>query len=134
MRLHKYCNVFFALFTFIFVVSFLCNICSHCFKKAAHEFNIFVSLALRLIHFCVARSRTIFKSIIKGRVMSHVFCSNIMCLFMFFVLVDCQSGEWRCSDGTCIPDYLKCDGQPQCPDYSDEVNCPTGMICFNCYE
>ncbi|MPC15366.1 Low-density lipoprotein receptor-related protein 1B [Portunus trituberculatus] len=35
----------------------------------------------------------------------------------------CQSGEWQCSSGLCIRDYLRCDHAPDCYDQSDEMNC-----------
>lgn len=30
---------------------------------------------------------------------------------------------WKCDDGQCIPDYLRCDGYYSCDDSSDEIGC-----------
>ena len=35
----------------------------------------------------------------------------------------CQPGHWRCKDGTCISLMWLCDGERDCPDDSDELNC-----------
>lgn len=32
----------------------------------------------------------------------------------------CVEYQFRCSDGTCIDDYLQCNGATDCPDGSDE--------------
>ena len=37
--------------------------------------------------------------------------------------VGCESDEFRCGDGQCIPANLYCDGEEQCKDLSDEKNC-----------
>ena len=34
--------------------------------------------------------------------------------------VECESDEFRCGDGKCIPEYLYCDGAENCEDLSDE--------------
>lgn len=36
---------------------------------------------------------------------------------------NCDSSEFRCSDGQCIYSNWKCDGDKDCNDGSDEVNC-----------
>lgn len=33
---------------------------------------------------------------------------------------ECRANEFRCTDGTCIPQSLECDSRPDCPDNSDE--------------
>ncbi|XP_072179349.1 MAM and LDL-receptor class A domain-containing protein 1-like [Diadema setosum] len=35
----------------------------------------------------------------------------------------CNSGEYQCNNGHCIPDYWECDGITDCSDNSDEVHC-----------
>lgn len=39
----------------------------------------------------------------------------------------CEDREFQCSNGVCIPKDKKCDGLPNCADYSDEANC--GVLC-----
>ena len=36
---------------------------------------------------------------------------------------DCDRAEFRCSDGTCIAEYLRCDRSNDCSDGSDEHDC-----------
>ncbi|XP_074655735.1 basement membrane-specific heparan sulfate proteoglycan core protein-like [Tubulanus polymorphus] len=41
-------------------------------------------------------------------------------------IVTCTSAQFRCADGTCIDRRRKCDRRYDCPDQSDEQNCPIG--------
>lgn len=37
----------------------------------------------------------------------------------------CSASEFRCDDGTCIPDAQRCNFRAECPDQSDERGCGT---------
>jgi len=50
--------------------------------------------------------------------MSFAFHCNVL-----FVAPSCRSGEFRCQDGRCIPEDLKCDGRQDCRGGEDEQNC-----------
>lgn len=38
----------------------------------------------------------------------------------------CLQNQWQCDDGDCIPDVWKCDGDGDCLDGSDEMDCTGG--------
>ncbi|XP_040013370.1 low-density lipoprotein receptor-related protein 2-like isoform X2 [Xiphias gladius] len=38
-------------------------------------------------------------------------------------LLGCRQGQWQCDDGNCIPDVWRCDGDGDCLDGSDEMDC-----------
>ncbi|XP_022106148.1 atrial natriuretic peptide-converting enzyme-like [Acanthaster planci] len=48
--------------------------------------------------------------------------NEAVCTFPVAV-VDCETDQWRCDDGTCISHTLVCDGTPACADASDETLC-----------
>ena len=39
----------------------------------------------------------------------------------------CQSNEFQCDNGACIPQTYTCDGYDDCGDYSDEHSSQCGM-------
>ncbi|XP_067430642.1 low-density lipoprotein receptor-related protein 2-like isoform X3 [Thunnus thynnus] len=38
-------------------------------------------------------------------------------------VLGCPHGQWQCDDGNCIPDIWRCDGDGDCLDGSDEMDC-----------
>jgi hypothetical protein len=43
-----------------------------------------------------------------------------------FLDSECDRTMFRCENGPCIPNYLRCNGRVECPyDSSDELDCPT---------
>ncbi|XP_062269250.1 very low-density lipoprotein receptor-like [Platichthys flesus] len=47
-------------------------------------------------------------------------------------LLGCSPNQWLCDDGSCIPDKWKCDGEGDCLDGSDEMDCaapPGSPLC-----
>ncbi|XP_070577710.1 polycystin-1-like protein 2 [Ptychodera flava] len=40
---------------------------------------------------------------------------------------ECESNEFECGDGECLPASWECDGTNDCTDSSDENGCPTGQ-------
>jgi len=36
---------------------------------------------------------------------------------------DCESGQFQCKNGRCIPTPWRCDDDDDCSDNSDEENC-----------
>jgi hypothetical protein len=48
------------------------------------------------------------------------------------VIIVCTSYEFQCGDGTCIDYHLKCNGNPDCRDGSDEYSCQCRNDQFRC--
>uniref|UniRef100_A0A6I8PWU8 Complement factor I n=1 Tax=Xenopus tropicalis TaxID=8364 RepID=A0A6I8PWU8_XENTR len=45
---------------------------------------------------------------------------------------DCGSGEFKCSNGKCVPSELACDSENDCGDLSDELCCKDCSAGFHC--
>lgn len=48
-----------------------------------------------------------------------------------FFLAGCKAGEFKCSDVQCVSEKLKCDGNRDCKDGSDEEGCSRGDYIFD---
>lgn len=54
-----------------------------------------------------------------------VYLHRAFFFFYFNVLEQtCAPHQFKCNDGTCIDQTFKCDGVEDCPDRSDEIDCP----------
>ena len=65
------------------------------------------------------------KAYVWGACLSRMyFDSNT---FVFCVLsgtkTDCETGQFQCKNGRCIPTPWRCDDDDDCSDNSDEENC-----------
>ena len=54
----------------------------------------------------------------------------VMCLILETTNVrslaaECKSGQFKCSNGNCVPASYQCDRGNDCGDNSDEINCGT---------
>ena len=46
---------------------------------------------------------------------------------------NCTAGEFRCANGECVRLAWKCDGDPDCKDKSDELDCRESLPLFVCF-
>ena len=44
----------------------------------------------------------------------------------------CENWEWQCESGECISKTQRCDRIPNCPDATDELDCPPLPIVPDC--
>ena len=54
------------------------------------------------------------------------FHEHLLQYYMFYILIDCRIGEFRCNSGTlyeCFDGDRVCDGITDCWDNSDEIYC-----------
>lgn len=53
----------------------------------------------------------------------HTSCSLSLCvsLFLWAARKTCAPAEFACLNGQCVPGRWRCDGEPECPDGSDEA-------------
>ena len=42
----------------------------------------------------------------------------------------CEANEWQCEAGICIPITKRCDNAKDCPDGTDELDCPGTIFRF----
>ena len=48
---------------------------------------------------------------------------SVPALSVFLFSGKCESKKFRCNNGECISEYLRCDGTPDCTGQEDEFNC-----------
>nr|XP_027218304.1 glycine receptor subunit alpha-2-like [Penaeus vannamei] len=56
-------------------------------------------------------------------IFSHGFCGKPPGTAISLALTQCESDEFTCNNGNCIPLHEVCDRRAQCTDKSDELNC-----------
>lgn len=49
---------------------------------------------------------------------------NVLQLFGLRLVYTCPEDQFRCGSGVCLDNRRRCDGYPDCPDSTDEHNCP----------
>ena len=59
--------------------------------------------------------------------------THLLFIVFYAAFRDCLDNQFRCASGHCVSELFVCDGDRDCEDYSDEVNCttrfPGGRFC-----
>ena len=65
-------------------------------------------------------------------------CDKMWCVYCPCSMLTCVPGDktcpvsqFRCYDGSCLPNYYRCNGRYDCPAGEDELNCSM-LPCFSC--
>ena len=61
-----------------------------------------------------------------GKCMNHTYLN-----YKYFSEI-CENWEWQCESGECISKTQRCDRIPNCPDATDELDCPPLPIVPDC--
>lgn len=61
----------------------------------------------------------------EGTSYKDFFVLNMTYTWLFTTDQTCSPSAFTCTNKRCIPMYFKCDGDEDCFDGSDELNCPT---------
>uniref|UniRef100_A0A674PNF9 Low density lipoprotein receptor-related protein 8, apolipoprotein e receptor n=1 Tax=Takifugu rubripes TaxID=31033 RepID=A0A674PNF9_TAKRU len=57
-------------------------------------------------------------------VLLQLFLTELLCAEGTHTVSECETGQFQCKNGRCIPTLWRCDDDDDCSDNSDEENCP----------